>query len=443
MNSFGFCSAFVIFKQTFFNTDPVSMRPITIFLFFITCFTTTAAANEMPRQGMQFFEGTWQQLLEAAKKQGKLIFVDVYTDWCPPCKQMDKEIFPLKEVGDTYNSMFLNYRLDAEKGEGVAIAGRYSVKAYPTYLYLNAEGTLLHRAVGFQPVAALSAHAASAMSANAGSNGTGALENEFKGGKRDPGFLRGYLKRLAELELDNTAVLNAYVEAVPSAKLASPEELEYLAENISGVRSNALVFLMEHYPSLPVEQKKRTAARLYAKALYNSAGAAWKEGRPLELKQVIAYLEMIGPELAARQREGVNKSKMLYYGMVKDLPKLKETGYRIVGNTMNISLDSIRAEDARMYRQTMKPFLSGEQDSTKVPGFQEEKPYIINQYSRRISSPLYETAAAFAASLDAGDAALADALQWAERVKLLMPPSPAIDSLVNKLKTKAPAKHQR
>jgi hypothetical protein len=346
----------------------------------------------------------------------------------------------LKEVGDTYNSMFLNYRLDAEKGEGVAIAGKYSVKAYPTYLYLNAEGTLLHRAVGFQPVASLSAHAASAMSAGAGGN-SGALEKEFRSGKRDPEFLRGYLKRLAELELDNTTVLNAYVEAVPSARLTSPEELAYLAENVSGARSNALVFLMDHYPSLPAEQKKKTAARVYSRALYNSAAQAWKEGRPLELKQIIAYMEMLAPELPAPQHGGVSKMKMLYYGMVKDLAKLKETGYQIAGNTMNISLDSIRAEDARMYRQTMKPFLNGEQDSTKVPGFQEEKQFIINQYSRKISSPLYETAAAFAASLDAGDAALTDALQWAERVKLLMPPSPAIDSLVNKLKTKAPSKN--
>ncbi|MGN7722969.1 thioredoxin family protein [Chitinophaga sp. 22620] len=417
------------------------MRSITIFLFFLTCFATTATANAEPQQGMQFFEGTWQELLDAAKKQGKLIFVDVYTDWCPPCKQMDKEIFPLKEVGDTYNSMFLNYRLDAEKGEGVAIAGKYSVKAYPTYLYLNAEGTLLHRAVGFQPVASLSAHAASAMSAGAGGNSAGALEKEFRSGKRAPEFLRGYLKRLAELELDNTTVLNAYVEAVPSARLASPEELAYLAENVSGARSNALVFLMDHYTSLPAEQKKKTAARVYSRALYNSAGQAWKEGRPLELRQIITYMETLAPELPVAHHGGISKMKMLYYGMVKDLAKLKETGYRIVGNTMNISLDSIRAEDARMYGQTMKPFLSGEQDSTKVPGFQEEKQFIINQYSRKISSPLYETAAAFAASLDAGDAALADALQWAERVKLLMPPSPAIDSLVNKLKTKAPPKN--
>lgn len=417
------------------------MRSITIFIFFLTCLTTTAAANTVPKQGMQFFEGSWQELLDAARKQRKLIFVDVYTDWCPPCKQMDKEIFPLKEVGDTYNSMFLNYRLDAEKGEGVAIAGKYSVKAYPTYLYLNAEGTLLHRAVGFQPVASLTAHAASAMSAGAGGSGIASLEKEFKEGKRDPVFLRGYIKRLAELELDNTTVLNAYVEAMPVAKLASPEELAYLGENISGVHSNALVFLMDHYNSLPAEQKKKTAATLYSKALYNAAGMAWKEGRPLELKQIITYMEMLEPVLSAPQHAGINKSKMLYYGMVKDLPKLKETGYLMVGRTMDIPLESIRREDERLYQQIMQPFLTGKQDSTKVPGFQEEKQFIINQYSRKLSAVLYETATAFAASLDAGDTALADALLWAERVKLLMPPAPAIDSLVNKLRTTAPPKN--
>jgi hypothetical protein len=106
---------------------------------------------------------------------------------------------------------------------------------------------------------------------------------------------------------------------------------------------------------------------------------------------------------------------------------------------MDIPLDSICAEDAKLYAQTMKPFLTGEQDSTKIPGFQEEKQYIVNQYSRKVVMPLYETATAFADALEPKDPALADALRWVERVRELMPADAArFDGLLNKLRAIAP-----
>ncbi len=36
-------------------------------------------------RGIRFTEGSWKELLETAKKEGKLIFVDCYTEWCQPC----------------------------------------------------------------------------------------------------------------------------------------------------------------------------------------------------------------------------------------------------------------------------------------------------------------------------------------------------------------------
>ena len=60
-----------------------------------------------------FFEGTWSEALQEAKATDKLVFVDVDTDWCPPCKQMDNEVLPLPEVGQQYNAVFVNYKLDA------------------------------------------------------------------------------------------------------------------------------------------------------------------------------------------------------------------------------------------------------------------------------------------------------------------------------------------
>jgi thiol:disulfide interchange protein len=93
--------------------------------------------------------------LEAAKKEaknsGKLIFIDVYTSWCGPCKEMARTTFQSESLGKLYNKKFINLKVDAENdADGPAIAKKYSVSVYPTLLFLNAEGKLLKKLVGKQ-----------------------------------------------------------------------------------------------------------------------------------------------------------------------------------------------------------------------------------------------------------------------------------------------------
>ena len=99
-------------------------------------------------KGMDFFHGTFDEALAKAKQQDKLLFVDVYTDWCGPCKVMSKDVFPKDEVGAFYNAEFINYKLDAEKGEGPDVTERYPVAGYPTFWYIDGSGELVHRAAG-------------------------------------------------------------------------------------------------------------------------------------------------------------------------------------------------------------------------------------------------------------------------------------------------------
>lgn len=103
---------------------------------------------ELKAQGIKFFEGTWEQALAQAKKENKPLFVDAYTVWCGPCKYMSNNVFPVDSVGKFYNENFINVKYDMEKGDGPTFATNYRVTAYPTLLYLNPEGKVLHRIMG-------------------------------------------------------------------------------------------------------------------------------------------------------------------------------------------------------------------------------------------------------------------------------------------------------
>lgn len=100
-------------------------------------------------QGIQFSNKTWEEVLLLARTEQKTIFMDAYATWCGPCKMMDRNTFSDDDVSRLYNARFVNVKMDMEKGEGPALAERYGVRAYPTLLFIDGNGDVVHRAVGY------------------------------------------------------------------------------------------------------------------------------------------------------------------------------------------------------------------------------------------------------------------------------------------------------
>lgn len=99
-------------------------------------------------QGVDFKSLTMKEAQAVAEKEKKMIFIDFYTTWCGPCKMMSSEVFTQDQVGEYFNRTFVNLKVDAEKGEGVELAKKYQVKAYPTFVVLRADGTEVYRTAG-------------------------------------------------------------------------------------------------------------------------------------------------------------------------------------------------------------------------------------------------------------------------------------------------------
>ncbi|MDT8410880.1 MAG: thioredoxin fold domain-containing protein [Vicingaceae bacterium] len=105
--------------------------------------------NKDSHEGIQFYKGAWQEALEKAEKENKIIFLDVYATWCGPCKKLKAYTFSDATVGSFYNNNFINVAVDGEKGEGIELAKKYSVRAYPTLLFINSSGEIVHRTAGY------------------------------------------------------------------------------------------------------------------------------------------------------------------------------------------------------------------------------------------------------------------------------------------------------
>jgi thioredoxin-related protein len=99
---------------------------------------------------------TWKPFekgLKDAAAAKKYSFVDVYTDWCGYCKQLEATTLKAKPVVAELDKNFISIRFNAESDETVTWKGKkmtmrelsasWGVEGFPTLLFLNSKGEII------------------------------------------------------------------------------------------------------------------------------------------------------------------------------------------------------------------------------------------------------------------------------------------------------------
>ncbi len=106
-------------------------------------------ATDADEKGIKFIEQDWSKALEQAKKENKLVFLDIYATWCGPCKMLKKNTFTDARVAEFFNKNFVNVSVDGEKSVGPGLAQKFSIQGYPTLIVTDADGKPLLYTVGY------------------------------------------------------------------------------------------------------------------------------------------------------------------------------------------------------------------------------------------------------------------------------------------------------
>lgn len=249
--------------------------------------------------GVRFFHGSWSQVLAEARRQNKPIFIDVYTTWCGPCKLMSAQAFPNARVGARMNDNFINYKIDAEKGEGETVARRYGVQAYPTSLFISVEGKLIRRTLGYNGVDWFLAEAQRALSDANESHSMALWNKKYDAGDRSPAFMRGMLRKQAEYDRPTGDVLDDYVKILPKTDTIASEEIKFLSEMLSTTYTKAYALLAEK----AVQIAANPAQQPLTEGLYKAFARAEKN----DLNDAVAtqdeiLVENLIKNIAARKR---------------------------------------------------------------------------------------------------------------------------------------------
>ncbi|MEM6877529.1 MAG: thioredoxin family protein [Bacteroidota bacterium] len=248
----------------------------------------------LPAQGIEFFHGSWEEALQAARDQDKLIFVDAYASWCGPCRRMSAQVFPLPEVGEVYNTAFINVKLDMEKPEATEFRRKHSVSAYPTLFFVNAENEEVHKSVGGKSGPQLIQLADEAL---ARMDDLEAYQVDYDAGERSPSFMYKYIRALLRQGEPHLRVANDYLRA-NSSELDTPENLKIILLSATQTDSRIFNLMLDKQTAIIAAHGREAFEAQVRQAVHNTGERAVEFRSEDMLDEAVGYLADVLPQEA-------------------------------------------------------------------------------------------------------------------------------------------------
>ncbi|MBI1226287.1 MAG: thioredoxin fold domain-containing protein [Bacteroidetes bacterium] len=259
-------------------------------------------------QGIEFTHGTWKEIKAKAAKEDKLIFMDAYAEWCGPCKKMARDVFSQKEVGDYFNAHFVNVKMDMEKGEGIGLSSDFGIQAYPTLLFINSDGKVVHRAVGYHTTDLLIDLAGAAKDPN---RNEGSITARYDAGDRSPELLRNLATARYDA-MDGTYVRVADEYLATQADWSTPDNLSFIMKMTDDLNSKMADYLLNNRQLFEDKFGKETVIGKVDELVQNTISHAESEA---DLTKVEALYAKTYPE---RAEEMSGQLKMGFYAQRED-----------------------------------------------------------------------------------------------------------------------------
>lgn len=262
-----------------------SLTKLYTMLLLFVCINTYAQESE----GIEFFDGSWEEVLAEAQKTNKPIFLDAYASWCKPCKMMMKKVFPQASVGNYFNDKYVSVKIDMEKGEGPELAEKYGVKVFPTFLFISPQGEALHKSAGFQEAAKFVQTGQDAMDEN---KQFYALQAKYEAGDKSPTVLYNYAMAMynSDAYYQSGDVTEEYLKQLSKKDLKSQQSMNLVMDipiAHDGFAAQLLLDNRKKYVKAYTEEKVDNKLLEMMKSKVNMAA---KKNDATALKEAMAFL---------------------------------------------------------------------------------------------------------------------------------------------------------
>ena len=174
-------------------------------------------------------------------------------------------------MGTYFNENFVCCQLDAEK-EGRELARKYAVEAYPTLLFIDAEGNVVKKATGTISAEEFIACGQEAVVEKNAPNNMAALEKRYESGNRDEAFLRMYIEKMTANHMNPEAIIEDYLKVQKNMPEGSSKMMEFLLEHsdflsLGGEAERVFQSNKEEYFDMATRLEHKKLGNMYAKMM--------------------------------------------------------------------------------------------------------------------------------------------------------------------------------
>lgn len=264
-------------------------------------------------EGVEFETGSWEDVVEKARREGKKIFADFYMPVGKERRERKNVMFRDPDVADFFNRHFVNIRVNLLEGEGKELREKYGVETEHMFYFLAPDAQVLHRKKSIASAEELLDMVGEVL------NGGGliAMQEKYAGGEREAGFVRRYIRALADGGLQKEAgeAAERYLTEAGKEKLREQKYWEIYSAYVWNGRSDLFDYVRAHRKEL---------------------GLLWGE---TAVNRKIQDLWEAGAESFAEGEEGhYTFDEGMFREYIKKMKKEKVTGWRSIARKARMNV---------------------------------------------------------------------------------------------------------
>ena len=287
---------------------------------------------------INFKQISWEDALAESGQTNKPIFLYGYSQECEPCLLLEEYTFEDEEVANYFNDQFINLPMDMEEYPGIELAEVYDVILYPTMLFFDGDGNIIHRGCGSMNAKEFLELGKAVFTDAALSK----YDSLFKAGERDLNSLMEYIDLQEEVCLDAEGFVQKMMDEIPEKELLTDHAFTLIENYQWNIFSREFQYLLENKRLFEdsIDQE-----RVHNK-LYNTFLAQYEEIFESEDVQLFA-LRALRNEMQPLKFSGADTLAVMinlyYYELMEDWESFSDNAIEWVG--MSGTLDSEELDD--------------------------------------------------------------------------------------------------
>ncbi|OHX66298.1 thioredoxin family protein [Flammeovirga pacifica] len=219
---------------------------------------------------IQFETGEWDEIIEQASDEQKLIYFGITTEWSKPCQNFIEYVYSDKNVSDYFNSHFINVNRNLEDQTAKEFVSRYGIRSYPAHLFFDSKGKLLHMMKGTMPTDVFLSKCEKVYDPKFQFF---TIREKLREGK-ELSFdeYLNYCSSAFDLGIKDKDAFEGFIKKLKAEDLDNPQVMDVICHSLyhSNVKDEAFAFYIEHYKIISSYIERKNLQNIYTQFIKNT-----------------------------------------------------------------------------------------------------------------------------------------------------------------------------